>query len=46
MATEAELIEQKREERKKLLEEVKARRATAAQVEGSFGAAEQGNTVM
>ena len=42
MATEAELIEQKREERKKLLEEVKARRATAAQAEGSLGAAEQG----
>jgi len=42
MATEAELIEQKREERKKLLEEVKARRAAAAQVEGSLGAAEQG----
>ena len=42
MATEAELIEQKREERKKLLEEVKARRVTAAQAEGSLGAAEQG----
>ena len=42
MATEAELIEQKREERKKLIDEVKRRRAIAAQSEGILGAAERG----
>jgi hypothetical protein len=40
--TEAELIEEKREERKKLIDEVKRRRAIAAQSEGILGAAEQG----
>ena len=42
MATEAELIEQKREERKKLLEEIKRKRAAAAYGEGVIGAAERG----
>ena len=42
MATEAELIEQKREERKKLLDEIKRKRAIAAQSEGILGAAERG----
>jgi len=42
MATEAELIEQKREERKKLLDEVTRRRAAAARSEGIIGAAEEG----
>jgi len=40
--TEAELIEQKREERKKLLDEIKRKRAAAAQSEGIIGAAEEG----
>jgi hypothetical protein len=42
MATEAELIEQKREERKKLLDEIKRKRAAAARSEGIIGAAEEG----
>ena len=42
MATVAELIEQKREERKKLLEEIKRKRAAAAYGEGVVGAAERG----
>jgi hypothetical protein len=42
MATEAELIEQKREERKKLLEEIKRKKAAAAYGEGVVGAAERG----
>ena len=41
MATQEE-IEQKRQERKRLLDEVKARRAAAAQAEGVVGAAEEG----
>jgi hypothetical protein len=42
MATEAELIEQKREERKKILDEIKRKRAAAARSEGIIGAAEEG----
>ena len=42
MATEAELIEQKREERKKLLDEIKRKRAAAVRSEGIIGAAEEG----
>ena len=42
MATEAELIEQKREERKKLLDEIKRKRAAAARSEGIVRAAEEG----
>ncbi len=42
MATEAELIEQKREERKKILEEIKRKKAAAAYGEGVVGAAERG----
>ena len=42
MATVAELIEQKREERKKLLEEIKRKRAAAAYGEGVVEAAERG----
>ena len=42
MATEAELIEQKREERRELLNDIKRRRAASAQAEGSLGAAEEG----
>ena len=41
MATQEE-IEQKRQERKRLLDEVKARRTAAAQAEGVVGAAEEG----
>jgi len=41
MATQEE-IEQKRQERKRLLDEVKSRRAAAAQAEGVVGAAEEG----
>ena len=41
MSTQEE-IEKKRQERKRLLDEVKARRAAAAQAEGVVGAAEEG----
>ena len=41
MATQDE-IEKKRQERKRLLDEVKARSAAAAQAEGVVGAAEEG----
>ena len=40
--TTQEEIEQKRQERKRLLDEVKARRTAAAQAEGVVGAAEEG----
>ena len=41
MATEAEV--KQREERRELLDEIKRRRAAAAQAEGSLGAAERGD---